>query len=60
MFHFGFLIGWCIRRTLHIPRFGDVLQELGISLGDVCLTVKNYWRLLTGDDVGDLSMSSNV
>ena len=26
-----------------------VLQEYGILLGE-CLTVKNYWGLLTGDD----------
>jgi len=28
----GFLIGY-FRRTLHIPRFGGVLQECGILLG---------------------------
>ena len=26
---------WWIRRTLYIPRFGGVLQELGILLGGV-------------------------
>ena len=40
---------WCIRRTQYIPQFGDVLQEMGILLGG-CLTVKNQWGLLTGDD----------
>jgi len=28
---------------------GGILQECGILLGG-CLTVKNYWELLTGDD----------
>ena len=30
-------------------RIGEILQECGRLLGG-CLTVKNYWGLLTGDD----------
>jgi len=34
-------------RKININRF--VLQEWGILLGG-CLTVKNKWELITGDD----------
>ena len=38
------------RRTKYIPRFGGVLQELGILLGG-CLTENNQWGgSITGDD----------
>ena len=36
-----------------------VLQELGILLGG-CLTVKNLWGLLTGDDGDATAKSINV
>ena len=37
------------RRTQYIPKFRGFYKKVGILLGG-CLTVKNQWELLTGDD----------
>jgi len=40
-------------RAISISSLGVFYKNVGNLLGG-CLTVKNYWGLLTGDDVSDL------
>ena len=49
---FYFLFGELDEQMCNI--IWGILQVLGILLGG-CLTVKNYWELLTGDDGGCFS-----
>ena len=47
-----------IGKRFSLPELGFELQESGILLGG-CLTVKNYWELLTRDDgVGFMTLSN--
>ena len=42
-------------RVIKISSLGVFYKNVGILLGG-CLTVKNYWGLLTGDDRADFSI----
>ena len=42
--------------TQYITSFGLFYKNVWVLLGG-CLTVKNQWELLTGDDGADLAMS---